>query len=107
MRHIPLSSLLLLLACGTALKAEDPVTPPPKPVPPTEVPPVAADGRFVLEFRGARLGQVLDYLSQQAGYVIANPVELPAPLTLVAKQLVTAQEAVEHSTGSCCCKVSQ
>jgi general secretion pathway protein D len=99
MRYIPLSSLLLLLACGTALRAEDPVTPPPKPTPPTEVPPVAADGRFVLEFRGARLGQVLDYLSQQAGYVIVNPVELPAPLTLVAKQPVTAQEAVDALNG--------
>ncbi len=99
MKHLPLSSLLWLLACGSALRAEDPVTPPPKPTPPTEVPPVAADGRFVLEFRGARLGQVLDYLSQQAGYVIANPVELPAPITLVAKQPVTAQEAVDALNG--------
>ena len=99
MRHLTLSSLLLWLACGTALRAEDPVTPPPKPVPLTEVLPLAADGRFVLEFRGARLGQVLDYLSQQAGYVIANPVELPAPLTLVAKQPVTAQEAVDALNG--------
>ena len=99
MKHLPLSSLLWLLACGSALRAEDPVTPPPKPTPPTEVPPVAAGGRFVLEFRGARLGQVLDYLSQQAGYVIANPVELPAPITLVAKQPVTAQEAVDALNG--------
>ncbi|HEX3132089.1 MAG TPA: secretin N-terminal domain-containing protein, partial [Planctomycetota bacterium] len=107
MRKLPLSTLLLFLAWS--LPAENAVpapTPVPKPTPagetptpvPEPTPPVVeprADGRFMLEFRGARLGQVLEYLSQQAGYIIANPVELPAPLTLVAKQLVTAQEAVD------------
>lgn len=68
-------------------------TPPTPPVPPVIEP--RPDGRFLLEFRGARLGQVLDYLSAVAGYVIANPVELPTPLTLVAKQAVTPQEAVD------------
>src|SRR5687767_11060198 len=112
MRTLPLSSLLLCLAC--AVPAED-VVPKPAPAPapvtvpsptattppattpapatpvatPTTTPPVAEttpppvpvvieprpDGRFMLEFRGARLGQVLDYLSAVAGYVIANPVE--------------------------------
>ena len=130
MRTLPLSSLLLCLAC--AVSAEDvvpkpipapapvtvptattpPTTPPalvtqpPVVVPPPTTPPVAEttpppvieprpDGKFMLEFRGARLGQVLDYLSAVAGYVIANPVELPTPLTLVAKQPVTPQEAVD------------
>lgn len=132
MRTLPLSSLLLCLAC--AVSAEDvvpkpapaPVTAPtattpttttptaPAPAAPTTPPvttttPPAADttpppppvieprpdGRFMLEFRGARLGQVLDYLSAVAGYVIANPVELATPLTLVAKQPVTPQEAVD------------
>ena len=122
MRTLPLSSLLLCLACS--LSAED--VPAPKPAPPprapapaeatpapaeaTTTPPVATpptaettppvtpplpNGKFLLEFRGARLGQVLDYLSQQAGFVIANPVELATPLTLVAKQPVTPQEAVD------------
>ena len=115
MRTLPLSSLLMCLAC--AVPAEDvvpkpvpapqPVTAPtdnttplvtPPPVDDTTPPPVIEprpDGRFMLEFRGARLGQVLDYLSAVAGYVIANPVELPTPLTLVAKQPVTPQEAVD------------
>jgi general secretion pathway protein D len=123
MRTLPLSSLLLCLA--SAVPAEDvvpkpapapaPVTTPtvttppaptvvttpaatPPPVAETTPPPVIEprpDGKFMLEFRGARLGQVLDYLSAVAGYVIANPVELPAPLTLVAKQPVTPQEAVD------------
>jgi general secretion pathway protein D len=127
MRHLPLSSLLLMLACGGALCAEDAVAPPvpvpapapapsadanppavtppvvtPPIVPPVVQPPIVpptADGRFLLEFRGARLGQVLDYLSQQAGFVITNPIELPAPLTLVAKQPVTPQEAVDALNG--------
>jgi general secretion pathway protein D len=126
MRTLPLSSLLLCLACG--LPAEDAV-PAPKPTTPAPTtpattapapaattpapavtpaadttpsadttPPVTpplANGTFQLEFRGARLGQVLDYLSQQAGFVIANPVELATPLTLVAKQPVTPQEAID------------
>lgn len=111
MRTLPLSSLLLCLAC--VVPAEDVVpkpAPAPAPAPTTTpaatTPPVAEttpppvieprpDGKFMLEFRGARLGQVLDYLSAVAGYVIANPVELPTPLTLVAKQPVTPQEAVD------------
>lgn len=126
MRTLPLSSLLLCLACS--LSAEDAV-PAPTPAPavtpdaaaattpapattapaattpaattptaettPPPVTPPLPNGRFLLEFRGARLGQVLDYLSQQAGFVIANPVELANPLTLVAKQPVTPQEAID------------
>lgn len=124
MRTLPLSTVLLCLAC--ALPAEDapkpttpapavtpattptdttpapattpaPVatTPPAETTPPPPVTPPLPNGKFLLEFRGARLGQVLDYLSQQAGFVIANPVELANPLTLVAKQPVTPQEAID------------
>jgi general secretion pathway protein D len=124
MRTLPLSSMLLCLAC--TLPAEDAPAPKPTPTPatapdatqPTTTPapetntpeptattpaaeatppvtPPLPNGRFLLEFRGARLGQVLDYLSQQAGFVIANPVELANPLTLVAKQPVTPQEAID------------
>jgi general secretion pathway protein D len=118
MRTFPLSTVLLCLACS--LPAEDapkpaPTTPAPAATPDatapaattpaTTTPPAAEttppvtpplpNGTFLLEFRGARLGQVLDYLSQQAGFVIANPVELANPLTLVAKQPVTPQEAVD------------
>ena len=60
---------------------------------------MAPGGPFTLEFRGARLGQVLDYLSKQAGFVIANPVELAQPLTLVALTPVTPAEAVEALNG--------
>ncbi len=88
MKVSSLSSALLCLACGLPLLGVDPV-PPPQPI----VNPIEAT--FVLEFRGATLRQVLDYLSEKAGYIIANPVDLPAPITLVAKQPVSPKEAIE------------
>ena len=89
-----LSPLLLLLACALPLSAGDAPADTTPPVPPT--PPVTApDGKLLLEFRGARLGQVLDHLSKEAGFIIANPIELAAPITLVAKQPLTPLEAVD------------
>ncbi len=95
--HRTVSPFLLLLALAVPLTAEDATPPaPPPPVPPAEV----VDGaRFTMEFRGARLGQVLDYLSKQAGFVIANPVELAQPLTLVALTPLTPAEAVDALNG--------
>ncbi len=94
-----LSPLLLLLACASPLAAADgdaaPPAPPAPPAPAVAPPP----GTLVLEFRGARLGQVLDYLSKEAGFVIANPVELAAPITLVSKQPLSPAEAVEALNG--------
>ena len=57
--------------------------------------PASAAATITLEFRGARLGQVLDHLSKEAGFIIANPIELPAPITLLARGPVTPAEAVE------------
>lgn len=89
-----ISPLLLLLACALPLSAGEAPAETIPPVPPTP-PTTAPDGKLLLEFRGARLGQVLDHLSKEAGFVIANPVELAAPITLVAKQPLTPLEAVE------------
>jgi general secretion pathway protein D len=97
MKTFPVSPLLLALALVLPAPAEDaPPVVPPEPAP--EAAPVPP-GRFTLEFRGARLGQVLDFLSKEAGFVIANPVDLPQPLTLVAKQPVDAAEAVAALNG--------
>lgn len=93
MTHRLASPLLLLLALAVPAAAAETV---PAPAPAAEVKP---GGRFTMEFRGARLGQVLDYLSKEAGFVIANPVELAQPLTLVAQQPVTAAEAIEALNG--------
>jgi general secretion pathway protein D len=88
MKHFArLSPSLLVLALAFPTFGED-VTPPVVSTP-------TVQSSFAMEFRGARLGQVLDFLSQQAGYVIANPIELPQPITVIAKQPVTPSEAVE------------
>jgi general secretion pathway protein D len=81
-----LSPLLLSFSLGLPLIAVDEVKP--------QSATTSAEATFVLEFRGASLRQVLDYLSAQAGFIIANPVDLPTPITLVAKQPVTASEAI-------------
>ncbi len=84
---------LVLLATGWAIAEEAA----PAPVgSATAVAPVRRDdGKVVLEFRGARLGQVLDHLSAAAGFVITNAIDLPNPITLVAKQPLTPAEAIE------------
>lgn len=79
-----------------AKPANGDTAPAPAPIPD---PIILPDGRFVMEFRGARLGQVLDYLSKAAGYVIANAVDLPNPITLVAKKPLTTAEALEALNG--------
>lgn len=90
--HRTVSPFLLLLALTLPAAAEDVTPVPAPPAPPAQV---AEGGRFTMEFRGARLGQVLDYLSKQAGYVLANPVELAQPVTLVALTPLTPAEAVD------------
>lgn len=90
--HRTVSPFLLLLALTLPAAAEEVTPVPAPPVPPAQV---AEGGRFTMEFRGARLGQVLDYLSKQAGYVLANPVELAQPITLVALTPLTPAEAVD------------
>ena len=55
--------------------------------------------KISMEFRGARLGQILDYLSAEAGLIIVNPVELPKPITLVAKQKLSIEEAIDALSG--------
>lgn len=97
--HRTVSPFLLLLALALPAAAEDAAPAPATPAPPAPPAQVAADGRFTMEFRGARLGQVLDFLSKQAGFVIANPVELSQPLTLVALSPLTPAEAVDALNG--------
>lgn len=54
---------------------------------------------ITMEFRGARLGQILDYLSAEAGLIIINPIELPKPMTLVARQPLSIDEAIDALSG--------
>jgi general secretion pathway protein D len=101
MRTFLLSPALFLLATlgAAAEPAASDVPPPPQP-PPQVAPPASDEVHFALEFRAARLGQVLDYLAKEAGYILTAPtVELAAPITLVAKQPVTPAEALEALNG--------
>ena len=93
MRPTLLSPLLFLIAT-TALAVEP--APAPAPAPAAE----ASTQRLTLEFRGARLGQVLAFLAKEAGYILVKDTpELPNPITLVAAQPVTPEEAVEALNG--------
>lgn len=107
----PASLMLLLALTPPVLAADAPAQPTTTPttapaVTPAAAPakapdtdttgaPVAASAKLTLDFRGAKLGKILDYLSSEAGYILVNPVELPGPVTLVAKQPLTPAEAVE------------
>jgi general secretion pathway protein D len=99
MKSTRLSPFLLLLALAIPGHAEDGATPAPATTPSETTPAPAPTASLTFEFRGARLGQVLDYLAKEAGYVIVNPVDLPNPLTLVAKQPLTPIQAVVALNG--------
>ena len=93
MRTSLLSPLLLVTALATASAAET--------APPVADPPATAPAaHLTLEFRGARLGQVLAYLAKEAGYILVKDApELPNPITLVAAQPVTPEEAIDALNG--------
>ena len=93
MRTSLLSPLLLVTALATASAAE--------PAPPVTDPPATAPAaHLTLEFRGARLGQVLAYLAKEAGYILVKDApELPNPITLVAAQPVSPEEAIDALNG--------
>lgn len=82
-----LSPALLALACTLSAAEEAP-----GPAPATAA---ATAGGITFDFRAARLGQVLDLLAQEAGYIIVNPVDLPGPITLVSRRPLGPAEAVE------------
>jgi general secretion pathway protein D len=64
-------------------------TPPPPETPPMVVP----EGMLMLNFRGAPLETVLNYLSEAAGYIIVTEAEVRGKLDVIAKQPVTKEEA--------------
>ena len=64
------------------------------PTPPAETPPmVVPEGMLMLNFRGAPLESVLNYLSEAAGYIIVTEAEVRGKLDVIAKQPVTKEEA--------------
>ncbi len=100
MTHNTPATLMLLLALAPHAFADDAVPAAPAGAPATRTaaavaPPAAPAQKLTLDFRGAKLSTILDYLSKEAGYVLINPVELTAPVTLVSKQPLSPEQSVE------------
>lgn len=64
-----------------------------KPAPPEVPPQVVPEGMLMLNFRGAPLESVLNYLSEAAGYIIVTESEVRGKLDVISKQPVTKDEA--------------
>ena len=83
-----------------------PTAPQPRPV---AIPPAVSDpgapaqtraskpgkGEILLNFQGAPLGDVLNYLSEAAGFVIVQEAAVTGTLNVISRQPVSAEEAVD------------
>lgn len=67
--------------------------------PATPIAPVtqAADGndKILLNFQGATLSDVLNYLSEAAGFVVVQEVPVSGTVNIVSRQPITGEEAVD------------
>ena len=84
-------------------------TPPAPPSRPAPIPPAVSEtnapsqsspvkpgkGEILLNFQGAPLGDVLNYLSEAAGFVIVQEAAVTGTLNVISRQPVTAEEAVD------------
>lgn len=68
----------------------------PAPLPPAlREPPAPVKGGIVLNFQGAQLSEVLNYLSEMAGFVIIQEAQVSGTVNIVSRQPITASEAVD------------
>ena len=74
----------------TPIRAE--ITPP---APEAKPAPVAAKGTIMLNFQGASLTDVLNYLSEAAGFVIVQEAPVSGTVNVVSRQPITAEDAVD------------
>ena len=70
-----------------------PAAPAPAPVAPVPKPPVK--GGILLNFQGASLTDVLNYLSEAAGFVIVQEVTPQGTVNVVSRQPITPEEAID------------
>jgi general secretion pathway protein D len=82
----------------------DPVAPPAAVTPAPLVPPppapsvpagIAPKGGIMLNFQGASLPDVLNYLSEAAGFVIVQEAAVSGTVNIVSRQPITAEDAVD------------
>ncbi len=71
-----------------------PVLPESKPAPPPKPAPDLKGG-ILLNFQGASLNEVLNYLSEAAGFVIVQDAPLTGTVNVMSRQPVSAEEAVD------------
>ncbi len=62
---------------------------------PAPAPNADADAGMLLNFRDARLQMVLEYLSEEAGLIVINDVELDARINVVNRQPISLDEAID------------
>ncbi len=67
-------------------------TPPTKPSPPAAPLP---KGMIMLNFQGASLTEVLNYLSEAAGFVIVQETPVTGTVNVVSRQPITSEDAVD------------
>jgi general secretion pathway protein D len=67
----------------------------PKPTAPLKEPPPPVKGGILLNFQGASLTDVLNYLSEAAGFVIVQEAPVSGTVNVVSRQEINADEAVD------------
>ena len=75
----------------------DPNAPPPKAAatPPAPGAKPAGKGGMILNFQNASLAEVLNYLSEAAGFVVVQEATVSGTVNVVSRQEITAEEAVD------------
>jgi len=84
--------ILLLI---TALLLPWPAPAQESPAPPPSPEPKAASNNIRLNFQGAPLSDVLNYLSEAAGFIIVQDVPVTGTVSVVSRQPITPDDAVD------------
>ncbi len=90
----PLGADALPSTTTTTTTTITPVTPitPAAPLAPLPKP---AKGEIILNFQGASMNDVLNYLSEAAGFVIVQEAPVSGTVNVMSRQAITAEEAVD------------
>jgi len=93
MKHLALPSLILgiLLPMSSLAQSDAPL---PTTAPPAATPAVAK-GEIRLNFQNASLADVLNYLSEAAGFIILQDAPVSGTVNVVSKQPVSVEDAID------------
>lgn len=98
-RARPASAVIILCLwslAGTVSPAwaQDDVTPSPDQPAPTQKPANGDGGGLTLDFRGAMLETILEYLSERAGMIVMNNINLDERINVYSRRPVSTVEAI-------------